>query len=365
MKTHFRVGTILSAVLILAATAASGQISCGAVVTSDKVMTADLVCSGHNPAFTVQGPATVNMDGHTVTGCPADGTGIAVVGSKGGLKNGAVIGCDQGVRIAGSGGHTVENVVVHDGGDYGFLVESANNTVIRTATFGSLGYWVNANGNKVQRNIAVATGWGFLVTGDDGKVVGNIAAHVSNDGFAVFGSGNLLSSNKAHDCYVGFWVEGGENRLAGNVATASRDDGFFIYDHEAAAGSRVERNIAVAGLKRGFELVRGTYAFGNIAAGNDGDGLNTQEEGNRLRKNKASANGSGIAVDGPATTVDKNLALANLQGIAVNTSAADVSVVDNIAVGSSQDDLFDASPQCAGHVWSNNVFATGDPFCTD
>lgn len=272
MKTHFRVGTILSAVLILAATAASGQISCGAVVTSDKVMTADLVCSGHNPAFTVQGPATVNMDGHTVTGCPADGTGIAVVGSKGGLKNGAVIGCDQGVRIAGSGGHTVENVVVHDGG---------------------------------------------------------------------------------------------ENRLAGNVATASRDDGFFIYDHEAAAGSRVERNIAVAGLKRGFELVRGTYAFGNIAAGNDGDGLNTQEEGNRLRKNKASANGSGIAVDGPATTVDKNLALANLQGIAVNTSAADVSVVDNIAVGSSQDDLFDASPQCAGHVWSNNVFATGDPFCTD
>ena len=44
---------LIAAAVTLSATKVEAQISCGAVVTKDTVMTSDISCPAHDPAFTV------------------------------------------------------------------------------------------------------------------------------------------------------------------------------------------------------------------------------------------------------------------------------------------------------------------------
>jgi parallel beta-helix repeat protein len=363
--------------IILAAPAAQveAQVSCGATITANAVMTADLQCPSHNPAFTVKGPATVDMAGHRILACAGGGVGVVLTGSGATLKNGAVIGsaaasapsCATAVRVAGKGKHTVDNVVARDM-DNAFVIVSGGNTIIRTAAYAvGSAYTISskagpADKNKLKDNIASEVYEAFVLEANDGDYYGNIAYSALKSGFDVVGNGNVLRRNKStnNDEY-GFFIDGSFNRLDGNLASENGEGGFFLSYDRPQVGNRLLNNIAVGHEKFGFTLGAEALAMDNVAANNAYGGFQTRVPNVTLWKNTAAGNGDGGIVEGGAGLVKNNRVLAN--GFGIEVAASGVTVTGNTVIGNLPD-LQDDNAMCAGNTWTNNIFATHDPVCT-
>jgi parallel beta helix pectate lyase-like protein len=68
---------VLLGVVVVPGSTASSQLQCGAVVTTDVVLTEDLVCPSDGLVLTGTGDVTVDLNGHSITGA-GSGTGVAL-----------------------------------------------------------------------------------------------------------------------------------------------------------------------------------------------------------------------------------------------------------------------------------------------
>jgi hypothetical protein len=91
------------------------QVACGASLApgTTTTLTADLGPCDGTPAAIVVESATLDLGGHTVSCADTDGDGelpdgIVLLGKKAEVRNSTVVGCYDGVVLAGAGKHRVE-----------------------------------------------------------------------------------------------------------------------------------------------------------------------------------------------------------------------------------------------------------------
>ena len=121
---------ILITLLIYAGVARA--VNCGDIITTTSQLTNDLHCTT-NPALTLVGPASLDLNGFTVYGDFVTDNGIVLEGSGATLGNGTVTKFNRfGVILREGGNHIVKNVVSHQNRFLGFEITGANNRVMNS-----------------------------------------------------------------------------------------------------------------------------------------------------------------------------------------------------------------------------------------
>lgn len=365
---------LLGAALVLTAGAAAAQLPCGSVVTTDTVMIADLLCTSHDPALTVVGPATLDMDGHRVFGVNA-GTGIALDGKGATLKNGAVRDFANGVRLGGGGKHKVQNVAASSNVANGFVIDSGNNRIVDSVARGNLmhGFLVFALVAPGGENLTVVANTitgssavnnklrGFALSGAKGVYADNVATSNFDGGFQVGGTANVLSENvSSMNGGPGFDVTGTDTQLLDNL---SAGDAGTAFQMPAQAGKKAKllRNLAIdahAGIAGGTDL------RDNVVISTNGRGIDVAAPGHKLTGNTVvSAGEIGIFSHGGDSLVTKNRVFFTDEGTGLMIGVSpQVQISGNLALGSPID-VLDLDGTCDDHAWSDNVFTSSAQAC--
>lgn len=247
----------------------------------------------------VTGPATLNMNGHTVS-CANNSSSVGIaVSDEVTVRGGTVMNCAEGFHSVGNGASFVENMAI---------------------------------GN--------ATGFNMLVT--KGKLTRNQAIGNDLDGFDILGDSNTLEGNGAdNNGGTGFDIVGNDNKLTGkNTADKDGVDGFRIQGNS----NTLTKNTATNHKSNGFEI-EGIHnkLTSNTSTGNDTNGVLIENDFNILKQNTSNENDAGgIVILG---SVDGNL------------------VTRNKAKNNLVSDLFDENGECTSNQWKKNKFGTKTPTC--
>ncbi|MDQ4133298.1 MAG: right-handed parallel beta-helix repeat-containing protein [Actinomycetota bacterium] len=315
-----------------------GGIACGTSITQNTTLTQDLGCPSTAIRFGADN-ITLNLNGFRVfrTGegncdCP----GIHVLNRQGdSIVNGTVQGFSTGIYLEGGGRHTISGVIARDNvgllsgntlfGEGIQLFESNNNRIvnsqmIRNGTFSGINLY-DSSGNVVQSN--------------------NVAQN------------NILQVNASHGGPrimqdIGIWVislsSAGlsrNNQIIGNSVTQNGLDGIQV--SRFSVMNTVTGNTATGN------------GFGQVPGIRDGDGIAVFGVNNLFQSNSANRNaGNGIGVRAPGTQVGPGNRLFRNNAFGNNAGPNQQANFD----------LFDASPNCDGNIWSGNQGITFSPPCT-
>ena len=323
---------------------AMANVECGDTITGSMQLNKDLICPKANPVLTLEGGASLDMNGHKLicAGSRSDlQVGVMIEGIGAELHSGAITRCAVGVQVAGV--------------QVGEQVLGKHSVVNITA-------------------LANDDGGGFAIQSDANYIANNVAD--GNDtGFDVTGSFNILSENKAvRNSDRGFDLEEGVhgNLLYKNTAIDNQDDGFKI----RGSGNVITHNKAISNAKEGFVAEgQDSIFFANIARRNTDNGLKTDGgQGNQLIRNKAVRNGAnGISIDNDSSDnkLVFNRAFRNQQsGIVAAAGSSDNTISRSTAFRNSRSsnvmffDLLDENGDCDHNTWKGNAAGSADPSCT-
>lgn len=268
--------TIAAIVVTTPAHAADGP-ACGDVITTDTVLTADLVCDGSTDGLVIGADGiTLDLGGHSISGPGAYATPHAAVrvarhtdvavlrGIVSGFQSGVVLdeawavlvnkltvtSNDQGVNLAGGGDHLVsQNTVSGNGRDGVRLGLSA--------------------GNTVTQNTVDANTWGIMISNwsSDNTVSRNIVTNSRSNGIVAFAgaSGTMLLQNTV----TGSWSDGiavqedtSGTTVSQNKSIANGGDGLEVWN------ATIVKNTATGNTGRGIVANASSDGGGNKAAGN-------------------------------------------------------------------------------------------------
>jgi parallel beta-helix repeat protein len=201
----------------------SQAINCGDTIEAgQKVrLNQDLDCAGTGfaAAITVNGPAVLDLGGHTITG-NGSMDGIVVEGEKAKIKNGSVTACKRGVLLKGEGGHIVYKILATEN-IAGFAIESNENLLQRNVAKNNSykGFIIYSDKNKVRSNKAEANvSDGYTIGGAENRIVLNISKNNEYRGIEINGNKNIIAKNKSiNNAGVGIEVDGDENKIRSNV----------------------------------------------------------------------------------------------------------------------------------------------------
>lgn len=244
---------ILLALALLAAlpSGSADAVECGAVITANTVLTADVGPCADLGVLTVVGPASLDLNGHAVRGLDRRPDHCILLEGEGAtIRNGTVSDCATGVVALGTGRHRIERLTAHD---------------IDLAAF-----HLASSGNVVERSQAVRAAEGFRVRGSRNRLLNDVVA-AGHDGFVVLGERNVLHDNVASGLTGrGFRLldesgQVGRQRLVGNAAIANAQEGFVV----EGTAVLLERNRAVANGAGGIVVgSRDGIVSRNVAADN-------------------------------------------------------------------------------------------------
>jgi len=274
----------LAAATVAIAPASADSVECGDAITADTVLTTDLTCGAGDGLEIVADGVTLDLGGHTITGPGAYGagagagvrvtrrTGVTVThGTITGYQTGVVLNesrdghvtkltlhhNDQGIILAGGGGHLVDKNLAADHG--------------RDAI--NLGL---SSGNRVTQNTVSDNVYGIAVTsGSTGNTVDrNVASGNEYFGIAAFGGGsghtfekNQVSGSVHHGIQVNSDISG--ITLFQNYVSGNGDDGI----HVGTASATITKNTAVYNNDLGISAPTGVTDGGGNKAGGNGNVL--------------------------------------------------------------------------------------------
>lgn len=277
----------LSIAVALCAAAASfsasaAPVQCGDVITTKRVLTSDLSCTGFDPALTVQGPkGSLDMRGHTLSCEGAVFIGIDMANAQ--LRNGTVTACIEGVELNGQK-NTVNRMTLQ-GNEVGLSIEGGSGHRVTGSTAldnASGGFASFSGGNFFFDNRAVSNGsTGFDTNDNSGngqgdKYLRNVALNNGENGFVVRDNNTLVRNTASRNVEDGFAIEGESNTLTGNIARRNFDDGI-----DAEQGSL-------------NNTLSGNNASGNGSADTEGNGGFDLEDDNPNCDNNAWTNNAGL-----------------------------------------------------------------------
>jgi parallel beta-helix repeat protein len=339
-------------------------IGCGSVLSGDEtyVLTGDVAdCPGGGPAITVVGPATLKLNGwsvscfHTISldysedlvnptpstedvtpgsiGVLLTGEGAELLGGgsytkgKNETPQNRVMGCERNVVVAGDGKHEVNGVHAVQSILAGFVVESD---------------WNELTGNVVRQNFreevpgddpnpVICRGTGYVIEGNHNEIYKNVAADCEENGFQIDGDENRVEDNTARDNEeYGFGIDGAENRIHANTAAKNVVGGFLVEEGE---GNTLGHNTA-----------------SQNGDGDPANGFDILGNGNTLKSNTSDNNGRyGIFVSGEGNSLTENTVN--------NTGYFGVELADGAL------DMFDSNAACGSNKWFRNIFGTKNQPC--
>ena len=252
--------TALTPLLVWGTPPAAAQ-DCGATIGPGEpgvevFLDGDIGPCNTDPALTIEGPVTVNLNGFTISCVVPDADegfmGIEIVGVNAWVLNGVVEDCEDGVVVdggPGGGRHIVTKLTVkstqHQVGNRGFRVRSDGNHLID---------------NRANR----FSGIGFRVDSSDNRLVNNLAVRNEDEGFRIEPEaqnntliGNQARNNGATDNEAGVRIRGDGNLLLSNTSRRNLGDGILLEvdqeESEAAENNSIIRNISLGNV--GVDLV--------------------------------------------------------------------------------------------------------------
>jgi hypothetical protein len=205
---HICILVIASAFLALvgAQAGSAAALECGATITTDTTLTADLL--GCADGLTVEGPVTLDLGGHTIGGV---GGGVGVQATSGAsVRNGLVSGFAIGVSI---GAATLEGLKI-----------TGNQVGVEAAQVGLFSVRDNAiTKNGIGMEMSLGRG---DVTGN--RVMFNSQIGIRNGGGAepVTYAGNFVFGNEGR----GIYVSNTTTRFIGNTVSSNASDGIYVVD---------------------------------------------------------------------------------------------------------------------------------------
>jgi parallel beta-helix repeat protein len=232
---------------------ALAQLACGDVVSKGQkvTLTADVgPCDGgvQDAAIFVDG-GQLDLGGRTVTCADTniDGDtsqGIGLIGKKSRVTNGTVVGCRNGVFLAGDGKHLVQGVTVQGSVDDGLdSNDDAPKNKVYDSTFtqnGSDGVYLTSDKNKLRGVTStnnVEDGIDLVSSADKNKIIESTASGNGDDGIEIGGSKNkalnCTSTNNAED---GFDFADPRNQVRGGTS-----QGNGSYDVNDCTGNKVKK----------------------------------------------------------------------------------------------------------------------------
>jgi parallel beta-helix repeat protein len=225
--------------LVAASPATAVELQCGATITQDTALTADIIgCSG--PAVVIGAPGIVlDMGGHTATGARGNRAhGILNVGHADVVvRNGTVRGFGlYGVRLAQADRNVVENMRL-DRNLTGIGLVDSTDGVFRGSVVTDSGF-VGVNLTGGDRNSVT----GNRILRSRGQAV-FVQHSVSEAGGAHLVSGNTIRGN-------GIWVSLGPigTRIVRNTVQGSARDGISVFDASTALRGNVVRGNRAYGI---------------------------------------------------------------------------------------------------------------------
>ncbi len=314
--------------------------ACGAQITEDTTLDADLLCPRGPALVVVADGVTLDLGGHRVAGSitfGVGGPGIVVRGVSGvTVRNGTVERFEVGVVIEGGSGNTIEGLTVQDNigapdgelGDGIVVNESSGNriegnVVRRNGPFSGIGLGRRARNNDVRANTVADNNMSHL-----GPELGRMTMGIRIEG-----------------------PEADHNKITGNTVTGSGCDGIVVL----ATCDDADSELPCAGTppNQHNEIAENT-ASGNGTSGR-GAGIRVfsmptpmAPVHNVIRDNVADDNvWYGIAIDAAALGSGGNTAIRNR------------------GRGNGEFDGSDGAlmPPCGRNVWDANDFGTVNQPC--
>lgn len=301
------VGLLVAASLGLGGVAAADPapppvvLSCGATITEDTVLGADVGPCPSEGIIVAASDITLDLNGHEVFGIGSaevthqaagvwirEQTGVTVM-------NGTVRDFFHGVRILRGSDNTVRHVHAKDN------------------TFGNGIVAESSGGNRIAGNTVVHNGGfsGVAVFGDPALSRGN----------TIVDNVVARTTTTFRGCHCAISLESGSNHVVtGNVVTRSVREGVML-----------------------FSGVTDTLVADNLVRANEGSGIRLRPgaDRNTLRGNKVSGNGAfGITVESTGNVI-----------------------TGNAAHGNRAEDLHDTHLECDANTWSDNRFGSASPDC--
>ena len=405
--------------LALALTVATAQalaVQCGDTVTSDTVLNADLTCACKDffSVLTVEGPATLDLNGHTVSCGDFDFSlshCLSIRGNGATIKNGKVSGCYFGVggynTTDGFVGALIKDIVTSGHGVAGIYMYGKNNILQNvTAMDYNYGDGIDVFGNNNSLYNVRATGnseCGIYVVGDNNQVKDSYVAG-SALGIQLSGINNTAISNTVEDIVEGSeYIAGSCIAMYGGVGhvvknnTVRRCRGFgaYVYANNAIIADNdfnyiSKASIYASGLEDGDRIVTGTKITGNQIANSGADGIVLGYAQKMVVDNNfivdIAGNGIVLLRSAARCTVDNNtISKCSMAGLRItgghgnNVTDNEISscktgihaglgsmrnrLIDNHASNNSLFDLSDSSDNCGSNVWKGNS-GKGNIACT-
>lgn len=302
-------GVATAAVLLVAgpvagAEAAQGEVvlECGATITQDAVLGADIGPCMDDGVVVAADDITFDLNGHKIVGVGGQvvehqAAGV-LVDNRSGVKvvGGTVTGFFHGVRVRQGSGNLVSRMVAVDNkGGNGIVLESSSD-------------------NRVSRNEVVQNGqFSGIATFDSFFLPAGAARNaivdneVRNNDFGTFATGISIEDGPGHV-------------VSGNIVSGSVGDGIGL--RAGVSDSIISRNTVRRNGGRGIALASGADAnlvVGNRVTANGGDGIFIGSKNNLIQSNNSLRNGG--------------------------------------------TDLVDINARCDNNLWSGNTFQTATPKC--
>jgi parallel beta-helix repeat protein len=271
--------------------AVANHLSCGATITQDTKLDADLIdCPGDGIAIGAPN-ITLDLNGHTVDG--THGQQLGVPGGTG-IDNSAG---HDGVQLKGPG--TVRDFV------YGVMLLNASDNVVNVleASANLYGIYLDgdtATGNVFVRNVLVDNVFAGITVTDAYAL--NVAAGYNSvrrntafkNGYGIllggYGDGNVISHNTLYENDKGILLSDSFGRTLVSKNDVFRNSLTGI-DSIELQNSRIEKNQVLGNDGVGIKIDdRNNLIEGNDANRNAGDGIFVSAE-NTVRRNTANRNG--------------------------------------------------------------------------
>jgi hypothetical protein len=307
--TIFRLVVALTFVALAgpaAAHAGARDVACGATITSDTRLRADLTdCPGDGLVIGKDG-ITLDLGRRTVDGAGAQASaGIRLNGRRNvRIKNGTVQEFGVGVALDASDGNTLSDVTVRNSAGRGVnaLNGSDRNVFSDVTSTGNLtGIAITAStGNVIRRSALTGNEFtGVLLFGathsrvEANRVAGNVA-----NGIAVVegSSGNAVLRNSVQGSDTGLIVDSSARNLLSLNQVSGAGDGVLVAgDANTVAGNLVQRSVGGCEGCSGFGIgvlagARNVVTL-NLALRNATDGINVAAPGTTIALNLALRNG--------------------------------------------------------------------------
>ena len=408
-------GFIFAIALAVAASPASA-VKCRDEITNHTVLTADLTCKcyyGASDNLIVVGPATLDLNGHTVS-CKLkyySSTCISIRGKGATVKNGIVSGCYSGVGGEFRGA-LIKDIIAERNGYYGIHVNGNNNKLqnvtakhTRVVTydncneeFGCLEYvigtgiflsgnnnrllnaratdnanWdidVDGNNNEVRDSFVARSGEGVLLYGKDNTVISNTVEDSKTDGISIYnGIGNVIRNNTFRRCGGnGVNIEEGSNSIVADNKLYSTGSA-SIYVSGRNSNIRLTGNRITKSSGDGIVLDYATNAVvaSNVIVNSAGNGIVLGPSAARCRVKNNTVRKCGMVglrirgADGSNFT--NNMISFCKTGISAGVGSNRNRLINNRASNNTLFDLSDLSANCGSNVWKGNT-GKGNIACT-